>query len=160
MSLFFVWIILQFHFFPDHRCITMAFDNSHNDKDCLEPIAIVGLSLRFPAGATDLDRFFNLITEARCVSQAFPSDRLDVTGAYWPKAAAAVPTVSGGHFLAEDITAFDAPFFGISAVEAASMDPQQRLLLETSYVALENGRRNQPSSPHSFVFGMIIVCVP
>ncbi|KAI2917976.1 hypothetical protein CBS147320_9042 [Aspergillus niger] len=116
----------------------MAFDNSHNDKDCLEPIAIVGLSLRFPAGATDLDRFFNLITEARCVSQAFPSDRLDVTGAYWPKAAAAVPTVSGGHFLAEDITAFDAPFFGISAVEAASMDPQQRLLLETSYVALEN----------------------
>ncbi|GKZ38503.1 type I Iterative Polyketide synthase (PKS), partial [Aspergillus brasiliensis] len=116
----------------------MALNNSHNDKDSLEPIAIVGLSLRFPAGATDLDRFFNLITEARCVSQEFPPARLDVRGAYWPKAAAASPTVRGGHFLAEDITAFDAPFFGISAVEAASMDPQQRLLLETSYVALEN----------------------
>ena len=48
--------------------------------------------------------------------------------------------VRGGHFLKEDIGAFDAPFFSITSKEAASMDPQQRILLETAYTALENGK--------------------
>jgi acyl transferase domain-containing protein len=45
----------------------------------------------------------------------------------------------GGHFLEDDPAAFDAPFFSITAKEAAAMDPQQRFMLETSYLALENG---------------------
>ena len=45
----------------------------------------------------------------------------------------------GGNFIQENIAAFDAPFFSISAAEAAGMDPQQRGLLETTYWALENG---------------------
>ncbi|PWY93041.1 hypothetical protein BO94DRAFT_615778 [Aspergillus sclerotioniger CBS 115572] len=113
----------------------MTSSPSFNDMDLVEPIAIVGLSLRFPDGANDLDRFWELITDARTVARDFPSDRINVNGAYWPKTTS---PVKGGHFLAEDITAFDAPFFSVSAVEAASMDPQQQLLLETSYVALEN----------------------
>lgn len=44
-----------------------------------------------------------------------------------------------GHYLAQDIAAFDAPFFSINSAEAATIDPQQRLLLETTYEALENG---------------------
>ena len=47
--------------------------------------------------------------------------------------------VRGGHFLKENLAAFDAPFFSIASAEAASMDPQQRGLLETTYRALENG---------------------
>jgi acyl transferase domain-containing protein len=46
---------------------------------------------------------------------------------------------NGGHFLAEDPGLFDAPFFSITASEAAAMDPQQRMMLETSYLALESG---------------------
>ena len=44
----------------------------------------------------------------------------------------------GGHFLKQDIAAFDAPFFSISPAEAKSMDPMQRILLEVIYEAMEN----------------------
>ncbi|KAJ5671786.1 Acyl transferase/acyl hydrolase/lysophospholipase [Penicillium longicatenatum] len=44
----------------------------------------------------------------------------------------------GGHFLNEDVGAFDAPFFSVTAQEAASMDPMQRWTLEESYRAFEN----------------------
>jgi acyl transferase domain-containing protein len=43
-----------------------------------------------------------------------------------------------GHFLDEDISAFDAPFFSISPAEAHSMDPMQRILLEVVYEAMES----------------------
>lgn len=51
-------------------------------------------------------------------------------------------TVRNGHFLRENIAAFDAPFFSISSSDAALMDPQQRKLLEHTYKALENGKRD------------------
>lgn len=44
------------------------------------------------------------------------------------------------HFLKEDVRAFDAPFFSIPPLEAATMDPQHRGLLEATYHALENGK--------------------
>lgn len=47
--------------------------------------------------------------------------------------------VRGGHFLKEDVGAFDAPFFSITSTEASAMDPQQRILLEAAYKAFENG---------------------
>ena len=42
------------------------------------------------------------------------------------------------HFIKEDLSLFDAPFFSITAKEAAGMDPQQRLMLEVAYEGLEN----------------------
>lgn len=47
--------------------------------------------------------------------------------------------VTGGHFIKEDLSRFDADFFSISPAEAASIDPMQRWLLEAAYLALENG---------------------
>lgn len=47
--------------------------------------------------------------------------------------------VRGGHFVREDISTFDAPFFSITLAEAEAMDPLQRRLLETAYTAFENG---------------------
>lgn len=48
--------------------------------------------------------------------------------------------MSRGHFIKEDIRAFDAGFFSISHKEAQAMDPMQRLLLETAYHGFENGK--------------------
>lgn len=45
----------------------------------------------------------------------------------------------GGHFLKENVAAFDAPFFSMNPSEMESMDPQQRGLLKITYRALENG---------------------
>lgn len=44
----------------------------------------------------------------------------------------------GAHLLEQDVSAFDAPFFGITMEEAKAIDPQARMLLECSYEALMN----------------------
>lgn len=44
-----------------------------------------------------------------------------------------------GFFLQDPVDRFDAPFFSITAREAAALDPMKRILLELSYEALENG---------------------
>lgn len=50
----------------------------------LEPIAIVGLSLRFPQDATTVDKFWKVLLEQRCTVTPFPEDRLSVSGNYHP----------------------------------------------------------------------------
>src|ERR1043165_687275 len=96
-----------------------------------EPIAIVGLSCRFP-GASNPDAFWRLLTNGLDAISEVPSDRWDIDSFYDP-----TPGVRGkmytrrGGFL-ERIDEFDAAFFGISPREAVSMDPQQRLVLETA----------------------------
>lgn len=47
-------------------------------------------------------------------------------------------TAFPGHYLREDVYAFDANFFDISRKEAKAMDPSQRLMLEVAYEAFEN----------------------
>ena len=49
-----------------------------------------------------------------------------------------------GHFIQDDIAAFDAPFFAMTPAQAAALDPQQRGLLESTYRALENGMTRDP----------------
>jgi acyl transferase domain-containing protein/acyl carrier protein len=101
-----------------------------------EPIAIVGLSCRFP-GADDPEELWSLLREGRETVSEVPADRWDAAAWFDPR-----PGVPGksytrrGGFLRR-VDGFDAQFFGIAPREAVSMDPQQRLLLETSWEALE-----------------------
>ncbi|KAJ5692411.1 reducing type I polyketide synthase [Penicillium macrosclerotiorum] len=111
--------------------------SQENDK--IEPIAIIGFSFGFPQDATSSDAFWKMLMERRSSSTAIPAERLNAAAMYHPDGGRrGQMSVRCGHFLSGDIAAFDAPFFSISASDAAAMDPQQRLLLEYTYKALEN----------------------
>ena len=103
-----------------------------------EPIAIVGVGLRFPGGSNSLDEFEAFLREGRSGIGPLPQDRWDVA-AFTPSGSedrGKIHTVGGG-FL-DRIDRFDASFFNISPKEAQYMDPQQRMLLETAWQALEH----------------------
>lgn len=110
-----------------------------SETDMTVPIAIVGMSCQFPGEATDVERLWKMCAESRDAWSTIPEDRFNLMGYYHPDSSRPGTTfVRGGHFLSEDLSHFDAPFFNITREEAASMDPQQRLVLECSYEALEN----------------------
>ncbi|EEY15605.1 lovastatin nonaketide synthase [Verticillium alfalfae VaMs.102] len=105
----------------------------------MEPIAIIGMDLKFPGDATDAESFWDMLMEGRSALREIPTDRFNVSAFYHPDPERAGSlNVTKGHFLNGDIAAFDAPFFSITPAEAAGMDPQQRGLLESTYRALEN----------------------
>ncbi|RDL41699.1 uncharacterized protein BP5553_01678 [Venustampulla echinocandica] len=110
-------------------------------RDALEPLAIVGFSLKFPQDATTAESFWSMLLEGRNVSTEFPSDRMNIDAHHDPIGdRQGTPSMRGAHFIKEDLGAFDAPFFSITPAEAAGMDPQQRGIFETAYRALENGK--------------------
>ncbi|KAL2835360.1 hypothetical protein BJY01DRAFT_252737 [Aspergillus pseudoustus] len=113
--------------------------SSEEQEDILTPLAIVGLSFKFPQDATSPEGFWDILEAGRSTSTEFPSSRMNIDAHYHrDRSRVDAISVRGGHFMKEDLGAFDAPFFGMSVAEARAMDPQQRLALETVYRAFEN----------------------
>ena len=86
-----------------------------------EPIAIIGMSCRFPGGANNINDFWNLLERGGDAITKVPASRWDVDSFYDPD-----PNVPGkmitdrAGFLDVDVSLFDADFFGISPREALS----------------------------------------
>ncbi len=103
-----------------------------------EPIAIIGMGCRFPL-ADNLEAYWELLANSVDAIQDPPEFHAYLNSLYDsnPEAVGKIYTRKAG-FLQQSPAAFDADFFGISAIEAASIDPQHRLLLEVTWEALEN----------------------
>lgn len=108
-----------------------------NQKIGVEPIAIIGMSCRFP-GASSLEDFWELLQNGVDAITEVPEDRWDIDAYYDqdPTKPGKMNTRWGG-FL-DQIDQFDPQLFGISPREARRMDPQQRLLLEVAWEAIED----------------------
>ncbi|KAI1781283.1 putative polyketide synthase [Hypoxylon cercidicola] len=113
--------------------------DTDNSEWASEPIAIIGMSCKFSGGASDPDKLWDLMASGKTGWSEIPADRYDLRGVYHHNHERNSTThVKGGHFLDEDVAAFDAAFFNYSAEMAQAIDPQFRLQLESTYEALEN----------------------
>lgn len=109
-------------------------------RDAVMPIAIVGLSGRYPGDAANPEKLWDLISNAKSAMSEIPNDRFNVEAFWHPhNERSGTINVRGAHYMNRDIDAFDAPFFSITPNEAKAMDPQQRMALECAYEAIENG---------------------
>lgn len=102
-----------------------------------QPIAVVGMSCKFPM-AQDINEFWKNLSEGRdCITEV-PKDRWDWEKFYGdPSKEENKTNIKWGGFI-EGIDEFDPLFFGISPKEAELMDPQQRLLLTYAWKAIED----------------------
>ncbi|KAL2865305.1 type I polyketide synthase [Aspergillus lucknowensis] len=107
----------------------------------LEGIAVIGYAFKFPSAVEDDLAFWDVLQNRRNLKSEWPSSRLDFGSSLGGETGTNHPLVQApdyaGHFITDDVRSFDAPFFSVTAKEAASMDPLQRWTLEVSYRALE-----------------------
>jgi polyketide synthase PksM len=105
-----------------------------------EPIAIIGMSGRYPQARTLEQYWENLEAGRDCVAQ-IPAERWDVEGFYCPDIEEAQSQGKSyckwGGFI-DGFSEFDPLFFSISPREAESMDPQERLFMQSCWEVLED----------------------
>ena len=118
------------------------------DQPSPEPVAIVGMGLRFPGDNETPEQFAGFLRDGRSGIRPVPEDRWNVAALTPddPEQLGKVRTAGAG-FLSR-IDEFDATFFNISPKEADYVDPQQRLLLETAWQALEHANLDPAALRH------------
>jgi acyl transferase domain-containing protein/acyl carrier protein len=109
-----------------------------------EPIAIIGMSGRFPQ-ARDVEQLWQILLEGKEAVEEIPLERFDWRKFYHRSSAEQDSgEVAAGRMNSKwlgvlpGVDEFDPLFFEISPKAAQSMDPRQRLLLQESFKALED----------------------
>ncbi len=113
-----------------------------------EPIAVIGMSGRYP-GAADLDSYWQNLTRGVDSVTTIPKSRWN-TADYYDKTPG-VPGKTNSKWLGvlEDMDCFDPLFFMISPAEAEGIDPQHRLFLEEGWRAFEDAGLNREALSNS-----------
>ncbi|MDK8180302.1 SDR family NAD(P)-dependent oxidoreductase [Paenibacillus sp. UMB4589-SE434] len=118
---------------------------SNSALSAAEPIAIIGMSGRFPQ-ARSVDELWSILAEGREVITDMVAVRPYIRGVQHS-------TCKGG--FVPGVNEFDPLFFEISPREAETMDPRQRLLLQESWNALEDAGYGEAQLKHNCI-GMFV----
>lgn len=96
-------------------------------------IAIIGMHGQFP-GANSIEAFWQILVEGQETVSFFSKDHLDPS---IPNDIKDQPNYIAARGILNDVSNFDAGFFGIPPAQASLMDPQQRVFLEMAWELLE-----------------------
>ncbi|MFI6653759.1 SDR family NAD(P)-dependent oxidoreductase, partial [Streptomyces sp. NPDC050529] len=89
-----------------------------------EPLAIVGMSCRYPGGVSSPAELWELVSQGRDAVSPLPDDRgWDLERLYDPDPERVGKVYTRGGGFVEGVADFDAGFFGISPREALAIDP-------------------------------------
>ncbi|KAI0438313.1 polyketide synthase [Xylaria telfairii] len=101
-------------------------------------IAVVGMACRFPGGADDTEKLWEVLMQRRDVHKPIPTDRFNIETHVDPSGKTPNTSKTPYGCFVENPGLFDAMFFGMSPREAEQTDPMHRLALLTAYEALEH----------------------
>ncbi|MBL6449561.1 SDR family NAD(P)-dependent oxidoreductase [Fulvivirga sp. 29W222] len=115
-----------------------------------DPIAIIGLSGRYPESA-NIEAYWNNLRDGKDCIIEVPKDRWD-----WREYYSEDRSKGGHHYskwggFIEGVDEFDPLFFNISPLEAEILDPQERLFLQHAWMAMEDAGYTKASLqiPHN-----------
>lgn len=124
--------------------------NSTNEKAI--PIAICGMGLRIPGGASTPQEFWEFLVNKGDGRVRVPMSRYNVSAYHETNKRPTTVATEYGYFLSEDIKlgAMDTSRFSMSRADVEFADPQQRRLLEVVLEAFEDA--GEAKFRVSFVF--------
>ncbi|MEZ3181298.1 SDR family NAD(P)-dependent oxidoreductase [Streptomyces pimonensis] len=132
---------------------TAATGGRHGEPRREQPVAVIGMAGYFP-GSDDLAGFWADLLDGRDLVTAVPADRWDHGLYHDPRGGRPDATDCGHGGFLDDVTRFDAAFFGLTPAEAEGLDPQTRLLMEVFHRTAEDAAvagRLRGSSTGTFV---------
>ncbi|WKD59979.1 polyketide synthase Pks13 [Corynebacterium caspium] len=115
---------------------SLAKNWEQSDAPDIHDIAVVGMAAKYPGAESTAQMWEAFVTGRDGLGQPPLGRWSEYAGDEVMAAKMATQNLTGGYL--QDISAFDAEFFGLSPVEAMNMDPQQRIMLELAWEALED----------------------
>ncbi|WP_369382957.1 type I polyketide synthase [Streptomyces sp. cg36] len=103
-----------------------------------EPIAIVGMGCRFPAGVETPGGLWRLAAEGRRTAGPVPPDRWDAAGLADLHDPELVGQAALGCFLEGDVWAWEPGALSVAPAERDWVDPQSRVMMEVAWEAVEH----------------------
>ncbi|TDR44820.1 acyl transferase domain-containing protein, partial [Tahibacter aquaticus] len=122
---------------PDAAAATNDRNSTGMVPALAEPIAIVGLSGRYPE-SPDIAAYWNNLRDGKDCIVEVPAERWD-----WREHFSADRSEGGRHYsrwggFIDGVDEFDPQFFNIAPREAKYIDPQERLFLQHAWMAVED----------------------